>query len=99
MFSHEKLEVYRMAVSFDVAAGKLIPRRRSRALRDQIERGLVSAADYQQCRVLLLSIVRILTKLSAPSRPLSLSLSLNMNRPQPFPLWPLPVSTQASAGG
>jgi four helix bundle protein len=29
-------------------------------------RGLVGAADYQECRKLLLSIVRILTKLSAP---------------------------------
>ena len=38
MFSHEKLEVYRMAVSFDAIVGKLLPRRGSRALREQMER-------------------------------------------------------------
>ena len=91
MFSHERLDVYGMAVAFDAAVCKLLPRRGNRALRDQLERasssvmaciaecaalldalrnrGLINARDYQQRRELLLSIVRILTKLSAPPNP------------------------------
>ncbi len=92
MFNHEKLDVYRMAVSFDSFVGKLLPRRGARSIREQLERascsvmaciaegagrwadalrnrGMVSVADYQHCRELLLSIVRILTRLSAPRDP------------------------------
>jgi four helix bundle protein len=42
MFSHEGLDVYRMAVRFDAFICKLVPRRGCRALRDQIERASAS---------------------------------------------------------
>jgi four helix bundle protein len=113
MFNHEKLDVYRMAVRFDRLVVKLVPRRGSRVLREQIERasssvmaciaegagrwpsaekrhfygiargsatecaahldalknrGAISVTDYEECRELLLSIVKIMTTLSAPPK-------------------------------
>src|SRR5262245_36409103 len=38
MFSHEKLDVYRMAVQLDRTFYALLPKRGFRALRDQVER-------------------------------------------------------------
>ena len=38
MFNHEKLDVYRMAVEFDLIIANLVPRRGSRVIRDQIEK-------------------------------------------------------------
>ena len=111
MFNHEKLDVYRMAVQFDKMLCAILPKRGSRALRDQAERAsgsvmaciaegagrwpaaekrhfygiargsatecaahldalrnrkLLSPEQYDECRSLLLSIVKILSKLSQP---------------------------------
>jgi four helix bundle protein len=111
MFSHEKLDVYRMAVRFDDILCRILPKRGHRSLREQAERAsnsimaciaegagrwpaaekrhfygiargsatecaahldalrnrqLILARDYEECRAILLSIVKILSKLSAP---------------------------------
>jgi hypothetical protein len=69
VFNHEKLDVYRMAVEFDLRLCGVLPKRGFRALRDQAERRLISQHDYDQCRSLLSSIVKILSKLSRPPDP------------------------------
>jgi four helix bundle protein len=38
MFDHERLDVYRLAATFDATVCTLLPRRGHRVLRDQIER-------------------------------------------------------------
>jgi four helix bundle protein len=112
MFDHERLDVYRIAVEFDGAVCKLLPRRGHGALRDQMERAsasvmaniaegagrwapaekrhfygiargsatecvalldalknrsCVSDQGRETCRVLLMNIVRILSRLCAPN--------------------------------